>query len=121
MFLYRRPPQRSRHGRQNSMAVHVWLPLTLVQFLPVILINAGILSSVFSMPAHAGAPQRSKVAQSTQAAIADFEQAKESFRLGSLDDALPAVQRGLARSPSNVDGLNFLGMIYHQHHCYPQP
>src|SRR6266481_6782807 len=106
MFLHRmQPPQRSRHGCQNSMAVHAWLPLTLVKFLPVILVNAGILSSIFSMPAHAQAPQRSKVAVvavSTQAAIPDFEQAKESFRLGSLDDALAAVQRGLARSPSNV-------------------
>src|SRR5260370_42362654 len=117
MFLYRRPPQRSRHGRQNSMAVHAWLPLTLVKFLSVILINAGIVSSIFSMPAHARAPQRSKVAQSTQAAIPDFEQAKEFFRRGSLDEALAAVQRGLARSPYNVDGLNLLGLIYnHQTH-----
>ena len=121
MFLHRmQPPQRSRHGCQNSTAVHAWLPLTLVKFLPVILVNAGILSSIFSMPAHARAPQRSKVAQSTQAAIPDFEQAKESFRLGSLDDALAAVQRGLARSPSNVDGLNLLGMIYHQQQRYAE-
>src|SRR5260370_22070748 len=112
MFLYRmQPPQRSRHGCENSMAVHAWLPLTLVKFLPVILINAGIVSSIFSMPAHAPAPQRSKMTQSTQAAIPDFEQAKEFFHRVSLDDTLAAVQRALARSPPNCDGVDLLPMI----------
>jgi len=44
----------------------------------------------------------------TQDATSDFEQANNLFRQGSLDEALTAVERSLARSPHNVDALNLL-------------
>src|SRR6266576_1138358 len=44
----------------------------------------------------------------------DFERAKEMLQRGALDEALTAAQGGLKRSPRSVDGLNLLGMIFHQ-------
>ncbi len=56
----------------------------------------------------------------SSAAARDFEQAKMFFRQGALDRALSAAQRGLAIHPNDVEGLNLLGMIYHQQKQYAE-
>jgi tetratricopeptide (TPR) repeat protein len=55
-----------------------------------------------------------------QDATSDFEQANNLFRQGSLDEALTAVERSLARSPHSVDALNLLGLIYHREQRYEE-
>lgn len=54
----------------------------------------------------------------SSAAARDFEQAKIFFKQGALNRALSAVQRGLTIQPNDVEGLNLLGMIYHQQKQY---
>jgi tetratricopeptide (TPR) repeat protein len=64
--------------------------------------------------------QKTSSPSTAQAAASDFEEARKLFGEGALDEALIALRRGLARSPKNVDGLNLLGVIYHQQRRYTE-
>ena len=69
---------------------------------------------------HAPEVPATSPSSTTQDATSDLEQANDLFRQGSLDEALTAVERSLARSPHSVDALNLLGLIYHREQRYEE-
>jgi len=76
---------------------------------------------VFLEPTRVWALEQSETAAQPATAVSrDFEQAKILLGQGSVEDALSAVDRGLERMPRSVDGLNLLGMIYHQQQRYAE-
>jgi tetratricopeptide (TPR) repeat protein len=82
------------------------------------IISAWLVTSLQFMHPHVLEVPTTPPSLTTQDAASDFEQASNLFRQGSLDEALTAVQRSLARSPHSVDALNLLGLIYHQQQRY---
>lgn len=83
------------------------------QWCIIVLLLSGI-------PGRAQVSVPSKTTGSAPAHSADFEQGKQLLAQGLWDQAISAVQRGLASSPHNLEGLNLLGVIYHQQGKYDE-
>jgi len=109
-------PSAAQHST-GGCAHNSW---TVASFLPLVVIAATILSGALSAHAQSTGQQKGKLDSSRQAAAFEFAQASELLHRGCLDEALSAVQHGLAQSPTSVAGLNLLGMIYHQQRRYPE-
>src|SRR6266550_5714707 len=83
-----------------------------------IMMSTWLVMSLEIARPHAPEVPGTSPSSTTQDTTSDLEQANNLFRQGSLDEALTAVERSLARSPHNVDALNLLGLIYHREQRY---
>src|SRR5437879_13017376 len=81
-----------------------------------IMMSTWLVMSLEIARPHAPEVPGTSPSSTTQDTTSDLEQANNLFRQGSLDEALTAVERSLARSPHNVDPLNLQGLIYHREH-----